>query len=223
MLGLKIVRSSYLNGLKNDLDEYTSYSLRLKDELFDLKKINSELNETIEFLRKSIEEKDAHIIKMGGELSKSRDLYNESVKEKESLKRAYMELDQKNKISSRLLKEAKIKYDLCYDRQKYYKDEVDKLTKELNKHEKREVNEDPNSGHVEDPKEVEEQFKDEAYKNESINDSDMIMEANDSNVNEIKEDHSGVSEIVDREVGNENKVNVTVPISTKSKRKKKKS
>lgn len=217
MFGLKIVKSSYLNDLKSDLEEYTSYSVRLKDELSGLKKINSELNETIEFLRKSIEEKDAHIIKMGGELSKSRDLYNESVREKESLKRAYMELDQKNKISVKLLEEAKRKYDLCHDRGKYLKEEVDKLTKKLKSRRKVEIKEDPNSGHVDDPKETEEQFKEEEYKNEPVKVPDAAIEANDSNIVEGKSD---ISEVIDGEVGNEDKADGTIPPSSKPKRKK---
>lgn len=227
MLGLKIVRSSYISGLKNDLEEYTSRFLRLRDELSDLKKINHELNDTIEFLRKSIDEKDAHIIKMGGELSKSRDLYNESVKEKESLKRAYMELDQKNKISVRLLEEAKRKYDLCHDREKYLKEEVDKLTKKLKSRRKVEIKEeDPNSGHVDDPKEAEEQFNDKEYKKNLVENLDMVVDINDPNINEIKENTSDVSEVVGIEVGDDNKAVDTVPSlneGQKKKRKKKKS
>ena len=92
MFGLKIVKSSYINTLKQDLDEAISYSRRLKKDYDDARKKITELEEKVRYLDTlvdsldmDIDSKDSHIVKMGNELSKSRELYNESVKEKETL------------------------------------------------------------------------------------------------------------------------------------------
>lgn len=117
MFGLKIVKSSYINTLKQDLDEAISYSRRLKKDYDDARKKITELEEKVRYLDTlvdsldmDIDSKDSHIVKMGNELSKSRDLYNESVKEKETLKRAYMDIEKKHKLSSKLLDEARRRY-----------------------------------------------------------------------------------------------------------------
>ena len=68
-----------------------------------------------------IDSKDSHIVKMGNELSKSRELYNESVKKrKKLLKRAYMDIEKKHKLSSKLLDEARRRYKELEDQNKNY-------------------------------------------------------------------------------------------------------
>ena len=140
MFGLKIVKSSYINTLNQDLDEAISYSSRLKRDYEDSRKKITELEEKVGYLETlsdslnmDIEQKDSIIIKMGNELSKSREIYNESVKEKETLKRAYMDIEKKHKLSSKLLDEAILDIDVPNE---VVADE-DKM--------------DPNSGHIDIP------------------------------------------------------------------------
>lgn len=139
MFGLKIVKSSYINTLKQDLDEAINYSNKLREDyknalakVFELNEKVSYLNTLIDSINKDIESKDSHIVKMGNELSKSRELYNESVKEKETLKRAYMDIEKKHKLSSKLLSEARRRYieledqiKIMSDRIKYLENHVD--------------------------------------------------------------------------------------------------
>lgn len=134
MFGLKIVKSSYINTLKQDLDEAISYSSRLKRDYEDSRKKITELEEKIknldtlvDSLDMDIESKDSHIVKMGNELSKSRDLYNESVKEKETLKRAYMDIEKKHKLSSKLLDEARRRYKEIEEQNKAMSDRIQYL------------------------------------------------------------------------------------------------
>lgn len=131
MFGLKIVKSSYINTLKQDLDEAISYSRRLKKDYDDARKKITELEEKIKYfdtlvdsLDMDIDSKDSHIVKMGNELSKSRELYNESVKEKETLKRAYMDIEKKHKLSSKLLDEARRRYKELEDQNKIMSDRI---------------------------------------------------------------------------------------------------
>ena len=138
MFGLKIVKSSYINTLKKDLDEAISYSSRLKrnyedarSKITELEEKERYLNTLIDSLNKDIESKDSHIVKMGNELSKSRELYNESVKEKETLKRAYMDIEKKHKLSSKLLSEARRRYIELEDQIKIMSDRIKYLEKEL--------------------------------------------------------------------------------------------
>lgn len=138
MFGLKIVKSSYIDTLKQDLDEAISYSRRLKKDYDDARKKITELEEKerylntlVDSLNKDIESKDSHIVKMGNELSKSRELYNESVKEKETLKRAYMDIEKKHKLSSKLLSEARRRYIELEDQIKIMSDRIKYLEKEL--------------------------------------------------------------------------------------------
>lgn len=138
MFGLKIVKSSYINTLKKDLDEAISYSSRLKrnyedarSKITELEEKERYLNTLVDSLNKDIESKDSHIVKMGNELSKSRDLYNESVKEKETLKRAYMDIEKKHKLSSKLLSEARRRYIELEDQIKIMSDRIKYLEKEL--------------------------------------------------------------------------------------------
>lgn len=163
MFGLKIVKSSYINTLKQDLDEAISYSSRLKrnyedarSKITELEEKERYLNTLIDSLNKDIESKDSHIVKMGNELSKSRDLYNESVKEKETLKRAYMDIEKKHKLSSKLLSEARRRYkeledqiEIMSDRIKYLENHVDPeaLDGDVSDEDKM----DPNSGHIDIP------------------------------------------------------------------------
>ena len=168
MFGLKIVKSSYINTLKQDLDEAVSYSSRLKRDYEDSRKKITELEEKIKYLDTlvdsldmDIDSKDSHIVKMGNELSKSRELYNESVKEKETLKRAYMDIEKKHKLSSKLLEEARRRYkDLedqnkaMYDRIKYLEDHIDPEALDSDISDEVVVDEDkmdPNSGHIDIP------------------------------------------------------------------------
>lgn len=112
-------------------------------------------------LDKDIESKDSHIVKMGNELSKSRDLYNESVKEKETLKRAYMDIEKKHKLSSKLLSEARRRYieledqiKTMSDRIKYLENHVDPEVLDNDVSDEVVVDEDkmdPNSGHIDIP------------------------------------------------------------------------
>ena len=109
MFGLKIVKSSYINTLKQDLDEAISYSSRLKRDYEDSRKKITELEEKtryldtlVDSLNMDIDSKDSHIVKMGNELSKSRELYNESVKEKETLKRIWYRDWETDRKSTRL-------------------------------------------------------------------------------------------------------------------------
>lgn len=165
MFGLKIVKSSYIDTLKQDLDEAISYSSRLKRNYEDARKNITELEEKIKYLDTlvdsldmDIDSKDSHIVKMGNELSKSRELYNESVKEKETLKRAYMDIEKKHKLSSKLLSEARRRYIELEDQIKAMSDRIKYLEAELldsDVPDKVVVDEDkmdPNSGHIDIPK-----------------------------------------------------------------------
>lgn len=164
MFGLKIVKSSYINTLKQDLDEAISYSSRLKRDYEDSRKKITELEEKIknldtlvDSLDMDIDSKDSHIVKMGNELSKSRELYNESVKEKETLKRAYMDIEKKHKLSSKLLDEARRRYKELEDQNKAMSDRIKYLEAELLDSDVPDevvVDEDkmdPNSGHIDIP------------------------------------------------------------------------
>lgn len=168
MFGLKIVKSSYINTLKQDLDEAVSYSSRLKRDYEGSRKKITELEEKIKYLDTfvdsldmDIESKDSHIVKMGNELSKSRELYNESVKEKETLKRAYMDIEKKHKLSSKLLSEARRRYieledqiKIMSDRIKYLENHVDPEALDNDVSDEVVVDEDkmdPNSGHIDIP------------------------------------------------------------------------
>lgn len=161
MFGLKIVKSSYINTLKQDLDEAISYSSRLKRDYEDSRKKITELEEKVGYLETlsdslnmDIEQKDSIIIKMGNELSKSREIYNESVKEKETLKRAYMDIEKKHKLSSKLLDEARRRYKELEDQNKAMSDRIKYLEAEvldIDVPDEVVVDEDkmdPNSGHI---------------------------------------------------------------------------
>lgn len=164
MFGLKIVKSSYINTLKQDLDEAISYSSRLKRDYEDSRKKITELEEKAGYLETlsdslnmDIEQKDSIIIKMGNELSKSREIYNESVKDKETLKRAYMDIEKKHKLSSKLLDEARRRYKELEDQNKAMSDRIKYLEAELLDSDVPDevvVDEDkmdPNSGHIDIP------------------------------------------------------------------------
>ncbi len=164
MFGLKIVKSSYINTLKQDLDEAINYSNKLREDyknalakVFELNEKVSYLNTLIDSINKDIESKDSHIVKMGNELSKSRELYNESVKEKENLKRAYMDIEKKHKLSSKLLDEARRRYKELEDQNKAMSDRIKYLEAELLDSDVPDevvVDEDkmdPNSGHIDIP------------------------------------------------------------------------
>lgn len=164
MFGLKIVKSSYINTLKQDLDETINYSNKLGEDYknalakaFELNEKVSYLNTLIDSINKDIESKDSHIVKMGNELSKSRELYNESVKEKETLKRAYMDIEKKHKLSSELLDEARRRYKELEDQNKAMSDRIKYLEAELLDSDVPDevvVDEDkmdPNSGHIDIP------------------------------------------------------------------------
>lgn len=169
MFGLKIVKSSYIDTLKQDLDDAISYSSRLKRDYEDARKNITELEEKIKYLDTlvdsldmDIDSKDSHIVKMGNELSKSRELYNESVKEKETLKRAYMDIEKKHKLSSKLLSEARRRYieledqiKIMSDRIKYLENHIDPEALDSDVSDEVVVDEDkmdPNSGHIDIPK-----------------------------------------------------------------------
>lgn len=168
MFGLKIVKSSYINTLKKDLDEAISYSSRLKinyedarSKITELEEKERYLNTLVDSLDMDIDSKDSHIVKMGNELSKSRELYNESVKEKETLKRAYMDIEKKHKLSSKLLSEARRRYieledqiKIMSDRIKYLENHVDPEALDGDVSDEVIVEEDkmdPNSGHIDIP------------------------------------------------------------------------
>lgn len=164
MFGLKIVKSSYINTLKQNLDEAINYSNKLREDyknalakVFELNEKVSYLNTLIDSINKDIESKDSHIVKMGNELSKSRELYNESVKEKETLKRAYMDIEKKHKLSSKLLDEARRRYKELEDQNKAMSDRIKYLEAELLDSDVPDevvVDEDkmdPNSGHIDIP------------------------------------------------------------------------
>lgn len=168
MFGLKIVKSSYINTLKQDLDEAINYSNKLREDyknalakVFELNEKVSYLNTLIDSINKDIESKDSHIVKMGNELSKSRELYNESVKEKETLKRAYMDIEKKHKLSSKLLDEARRRYKeledqnkAMSDRIKYLENHIDPEALDSDVPDEVVVDEDkmdPNSGHIDIP------------------------------------------------------------------------
>ena len=168
MFGLKIVKSSYINTLKQDLDEAISYSRRLKKDYDDARNKITELEEKVRYLDTlvdsldmDIDSKDSHIVKMGNELSKSRELYNESVKEKETLKRAYMDIEKKHKLSSKLLDEARRRYKELEDQNKAMSDRIQYLENHIDPEaldndvpDEVVVDEDkmdPNSGHIDIP------------------------------------------------------------------------
>lgn len=168
MFGLKIVKSSYINTLKQDLDEAIGYSSRLKinyedarSKITELEEKERYLNTLVDSLDMDIESKDSHIVKMGNELSKSRDLYNESVKEKETLKRAYTDIEKKHKLSSKLLSEARRRYieledqiKIMSDRIKYLENHIDPEALDNDVSDEVVVDEDkmdPNSGHIDIP------------------------------------------------------------------------
>nr|UWI23372.1 MAG: hypothetical protein [Bacteriophage sp.] len=168
MFGLKIVKSSYINTLKQDLDEAISYSSRLKrnyedarSKITELEEKERYLNTLVDSLDMDIESKDSHIVKMGNELSKSRDLYNESVKEKETLKRAYMDIEKKHKLSSKLLDEARRRYKEIEEQNKAMSDRIQYLENHIDPEALdgdvsdevivEEDKMDPNSGHIDIP------------------------------------------------------------------------
>ena len=164
MFGLKIVKSSYIDTLKQDLDEAISYSSRLKRDYEDARNKITELEEKIKYLDTlvdsldmDIDSKDSHIVKMGNELSKSRELYNESVKEKETLKRAYMDIEKKHKSSFKLLDEARRRYKKLECQNKAMSDRIKYLEAELLDSDVPDevvVDDDkmdPNSGHIDIP------------------------------------------------------------------------
>lgn len=168
MFGLKIVKSSYINTLKQDLDEAINYSNKLREDyknalakVFELNEKVSYLNTLIDSINKDIESKDSHIVKMGNELSKSRELYNESVKEKDTLKRAYMDIEKKHKLSSKLLDEARRRYKELEDQNKAMSDRIQYLENHIDPEaldndvpDEVVVDEDkmdPNSGHIDIP------------------------------------------------------------------------
>lgn len=164
MFGLKIVKSSYIDTLKQDLDEAISYSSRLKRDYEDARNKITELEEKIKYLDTlvdsldmDIESKDSHIVKMGNELSKSRELYNESVKDKETLKRAYMDIEKKHKLSFKLLDEARRRYKKLECQNKAMSDRIKYLEAELLDSDVPDevvVDDDkmdPNSGHIDIP------------------------------------------------------------------------
>lgn len=164
MFGLKIVKSSYINKLKQDLDDGVRYSNRLVDDSKKLINMTeklrgevSELKSVIESINKDLESKDSHIVKMGNELSRSRELYDESVKEKEALKRAYMDIDKKHKLSSKLLDEARRRYKELEDQNRAMSDRIKYLEAEvldIDVPDEVVVDEDkmdPNSGHIDIP------------------------------------------------------------------------
>lgn len=168
MFGLKIVKSSYINTLKQDLDEAINYSNKLREDyknalakVFELNEKVSYLNTLIDSINKDIESKDSHIVKMGNELSKSRELYDESVKEKETLKRAYMDIEKKHKLSSKLLDEARRRYKELEDQNRAMSDRIQYLENHIDPEaldndvpDEVVVDEDkmdPNSGHIDIP------------------------------------------------------------------------
>lgn len=168
MFGLKIVNSSYINTIKQDLDEAINYSNKLREDyknalakVFELNEKVSYLNTLIDSINKDIESKDSHIVKMGNELSKSRELYNESVKEKETLKWAYMDIEKKHKLSSKLLDEARRRYKELEDQNKAMSDRIQYLENHIDPEaldndvpDEVVVDEDkmdPNSGHIDIP------------------------------------------------------------------------
>lgn len=197
MFGLKIVKSSYINTLKQDLDEAIGYSSRLKRDYEDSRKKITELEEKIrylntlvDFLDMDIDSKDSHIVKMGNELSKSRELYNESVKEKETLKRAYMDIEKKHKLSSKLLDEARRRYKeledqnkAMSDRIKYLENHIDPEVFDGETYDKVIVDEDkmdPNSGHVDIPENIVEAIETiEAINTDASNDVNVENKAED--------------------------------------------
>lgn len=194
MFGLKIVKSSYINTLKHDLDEAIGYSSRLKRDYEDARKKITELEEKVRYLDTlvdsldmDIDSKDSHIVKMGNELSKSRELYNESVKEKETLKRAYMDIEKKHKLSSKLLDEARRRYKeledqnkAMSDRIKYLENHIDPDVFDGETYDKVIVDEDkmdPNSGHVDIPENIVEAI--EAINTDAGNDANVENKAED--------------------------------------------
>ena len=197
MFGLKIVKSSYINTLKQDLDEAISYSSRLKRDYEDSRKKITELEEKtryldtlVDSLNMDIDSKDSHIVKMGNELSKSRELYNESVKEKETLKRAYMDIEKKHKLSSKLLDEARRRYKeledqnkAMSDRIKYLENHIDPEVFDGETYDKVIVDEDkmdPNSGHVDIPENIVEAIETiEAINTDASNDVNVENKAED--------------------------------------------
>lgn len=194
MFGLKIVKSSYINTLKQDLDEAISYSSRLKRDYEDSRKKITELEEKVGYLETlsdslnmDIEQKDSIIIKMGNELSKSREIYNESVKDKETLKRAYMDIEKKHKLSSKLLDEARRRYKeledqnkAMSDRIKYLENHIDPDVFDGETYDKVIIDEDkmdPNSGHVDIPENIVEAI--EAINTDAGNDANVENKAED--------------------------------------------
>ena len=200
MFGLKIVKSSYINTLNQDLDEAISYSSRLKRDYEDSRKKITELEEKVGYLETlsdslnmDIEQKDSIIIKMGNELSKSREIYNESVKDKETLKRAYMDIEKKHKLSSKLLSEARRRYIELEDQIKIMSDRIKYL-----------------ENHVE-PEALDNDVSDEVFVDE---------DKMDPNSGHIDIPENNVSEVTDADAGNE--VNIENKVEDKKKSKKRK-
>lgn len=200
MFGLKIVKSSYINTLKQDLDDAISYSSGLKKDYDDARKKITELEEKVRYLNTlvdsldmDIDSKDSHIVKMGNELSKSRELYNDSVKEKETLKRAYMDIEKKHKLSSKLLDEARRRYKDLEDQNRAMSDRIQYL-----------------ENHI-DPEALDNDVPDEV-----VVDEDKM----DSNSGHIDIPENNASEVTDADAGND--VNVENKAEDKKKSKKRK-
>lgn len=62
-------------------------------------------------LEADIKEKDAHILDMGKSLSEARDEYARSVEEKEALKKAFMDMERRQKQTTALLKQVTERYE----------------------------------------------------------------------------------------------------------------
>ena len=207
MFGLKIVKSRYINTIKQDLDEAISYSSKIKEDyknglakVFELNEKVSYLNTLIDSLNKDIESKDSHIVKMGNELSKSRELYNESVKEKETLKRAYMDIEKKHKLSSKLLDEARRRYKEIEEQNKTMSDRIKYLENHI----------DPEALDS-DPEALDSDVPDEVVVDEDKMDPDS---------GHIDIPENNAPEVTDADAGNE--VNVENKVEDKKKSKKRK-
>lgn len=151
------------------------------------------LDTLVDSLDMDIDSKDSHIVKMGNELSKSRELYNESVKEKETLKRAYMDIEKKHKLSSKLLEEARRRYKDLEDQNKAMSDRIKYL-----------------EDHI-DPEALDSYISDEV-----VVDEDKM----DPNSGHIDIPENNVSEVTDTDAGNE--VNIENKVDDKKKSKKRK-
>lgn len=109
MFGFKIVKKTYISDLNSQLNSYMRSYANEVNKAIQLKMDVEGMSKIINDLKIDIDSKDSHILKIGESLSKAREMYDTSIKEKEDLKKAYIDLERKNKVLEHMLEALKKK------------------------------------------------------------------------------------------------------------------